>query len=83
VPLPDDARFVLLAEQVLRQAGWQGDPFLAVHRQYPGWTHERWERAQEALAQWQRQQAQARQQGSLDTMAIPWEDTEAEEAEDG
>jgi len=79
VPLPDEARFVLLAEQVLRQAGWQGDPFLAVHSQYPGWTHERWERAQEALAQWQRQQAQARLLGSLDTMALPWEDTEAEE----
>ena len=28
MPLPDDARFVLLAEQVLRQAGWQGEPFL-------------------------------------------------------
>ena len=54
VLLPDEARFVLLAEQVLRQAGWQGDPFLAVHSQYPGWTHERWERAQAALAQWQR-----------------------------
>jgi len=55
VPLPDDARFVLLAEQVLRQAGWQGDPFLAVTMQYPTWTLARWEQAQEALAQWRLQ----------------------------
>jgi hypothetical protein len=79
VPLPDDTRFVLLAEQVLRQAGWQGDPFLAVQMQYPMWTRARWEQARAELTQWRLQQVQARQQGSLDTMAIPWEDTEAED----
>lgn len=26
VPMPDDARFVLLAQEVLHQVGWQGDP---------------------------------------------------------
>jgi hypothetical protein len=73
---------VLLAEQVLRQAGWQGDPFLAVTMQYPTWTRVRWDQAQEALAQWQ--QAQARQQGSgLEPLAEPWEAPQAEEAEDG
>jgi hypothetical protein len=48
--LSDDARFVLLAEQVLRQAGWPGEPFLAVQRQYSAWTRQRWEAAQAELA---------------------------------
>jgi hypothetical protein len=51
--LSDDARFVRLAMQVLRQAGWLGDPFLPVKRQYPAWTRARWEAAQAELAQWQ------------------------------
>jgi hypothetical protein len=50
--LSDDARFVLLAEQVLRQAGWPGEPFLAVQRQYPAWTRQRWDAAQTELGQW-------------------------------
>ena len=67
VPLPDDARFVLLAEQVLRQAGWQGDPFLGVKLHDPSWTRERWNRAQAALGQWQ--QAQARwEESSLEPL---------------
>src|SRR5438105_10720210 len=60
--LSDDARFALLAPQVLHQAGWRGEPFLGVKLHDPMWTRERWERAQAALAQWQRQQAQARWQ---------------------
>jgi hypothetical protein len=47
--LADDARFVRLAQQVLHQAGWPGDPFMAVHMQDPAWTRTRWERAQAAL----------------------------------
>ena len=63
--LSDDARFVLRAEQVLRQAGWQGEPFLGVKLVDPTWTRARWEQAQAALAQWQqRQQGRARRQGS-------------------
>ena len=64
VLLPDDARFVLRAAQVLRQAGWRGDPFLGVKLVDPTWTRARWEQAQAALAQWQRQQGRARWQGS-------------------
>ena len=62
VPLPDDARFVLRAAQVLRQAGWQGELFLGVKLVDPTWTRERWEQAQAALAQWQQQQGRARWQ---------------------
>jgi hypothetical protein len=51
------------------------------------WTRERWDRAQAALAQWRRQQAQARwQRSGLEPLAMPWEDTagaEAETDEDG
>ena len=68
MPLSDDVRFVLLAPQVLRQAGWRSEPFLGVKLQDPTWTRARWE------------QAQARQQGSgLEPLAAPWacgEDTE-------
>lgn len=81
MPLPDDARFVLLAAQVLRQAGWHGDPFLAVQRQYPTWTHARWGQAQDALSQWQRQQAQGRgQDNGMEALgATPWEERETDE----
>jgi len=58
--LSDDARFVLLAPQVLRQAGWRGEPFLAVKMQDPTWTRDRWEAAQAELAQWRLRQAQQR-----------------------
>jgi hypothetical protein len=50
--LSDDARFVRLTEQILQHAGWLGDPFLAVKRQYPAWTRARWEAAQAELAHW-------------------------------
>ncbi len=63
VSLSDDARFVLRAEHVLRQAGGRGDPFLGVKLVDPTWTRAHWEQAQAALAQWQ-QQGRARQQGS-------------------
>jgi hypothetical protein len=80
--LSDDARFVLLAPQVLRQAGWRGEPFLGVKLHDPTWSRARWEQAQAALVQWQRQQAQARQQASLGRMAISWEDTEETEPDE-
>jgi hypothetical protein len=50
--LSDDARFALLATQVLQQAGWLGDPCLAVKQQYPDWTRARWDAAQAELAHW-------------------------------
>jgi hypothetical protein len=82
VPMPDNARFVLLAEQVLRQAGWQGDPCLAVMGQYPTWTRVRWDQAQAALAQWRQQQTRARgQAGGLEPLALGWEAGEAQEDE--
>ena len=62
VSLSDDARFVLRAEQVLRQAGWQGELFLGVKLVDPTWTRARWEQAQAALAQWQQRQGRARWQ---------------------
>jgi len=43
IPLSDDARLVLLAPQVLRQAGWRGEPFLGVKLQDPTWTRTRWD----------------------------------------
>jgi hypothetical protein len=64
VSLSDDARFVQRAAQVLRQAGWQGEPFLGVKLVDPTWTRARWGHAQAALAQWQKQQGRARGQGS-------------------
>ena len=64
VSLSDDARFVQRAEQVLRQAGWQGELFLGVKLVDPTWTRARWEQAQATLAQWQQQQGRARGQGS-------------------
>jgi hypothetical protein len=51
-----DARFVLRAAQVLRQAGWRGELFLGVKLHDPTWTRARWAQAQTALAQWQRRQ---------------------------
>ena len=62
VPLPDDARFVLRAEQVLRQAGWQGELFLGVKLVDPTGTRARWKQAQTTLAQWQQRQGRARWQ---------------------
>jgi hypothetical protein len=79
VPLPDDACFVLRAEQMLRQAGWQGEPFLGVRLVDPTWTRERWEQAQAALAQWQQQQGRTRQQGSGLAALEPGEVSEADE----
>jgi len=75
--LSDDAHFVLLAPQVLRQAGWRGEPFLGVKLQDPTWTRARWEQAQAELTQWRVGQAQARRQGSgLEPLAVPWADGE-------
>jgi hypothetical protein len=56
--LSDDARFALRAEQVLRQAGWCGEPFLGVKLHDPTWTRARWDAAQATLAQWRLRQAQ-------------------------
>jgi len=82
--LSDDARLVLLAPQVLRQAGWRGEPFLGVKLHDPTWTRARWEQAQAELTQWRLQQAQARQQRSgLEPLVVPWADGEdTEEAAD-
>ena len=77
MPLSDDARLVLLAPQVLRQAGWRGEPFLGVKLQDPTWTRARWEQAQAELTQWRLRQVQARRQGSgLESLAMPWVDGE-------
>jgi len=71
MPLSDDARLVLLAPQVLRQAGWRGEPFLGVKLHDPTWTRARWE------------QAQARQQGSgLEPLVAPWVSGEGRNPED-
>ena len=82
VSLSDDARFVLRAEQVLRQAGWQGELFLGVKLVDPTWTRARWEQAQAALAQWRQRQGRARWQGSgLEALgATPDAGREVEEA---
>ena len=73
VPLSDDARFALLVPQMLRQAGWRGEPFLGVKLQDPTWTRARWAQAQAELTQWCVRQAQARRQGSgLEALAVPW-----------
>ncbi len=78
VPLSDDARLVLLAPQVLRQAGWRGALFLGVKLQDPTWTWARWEQAQAELTQWRLRQAQARQPGSgLEPLGAPWAEGEA------
>ncbi len=78
MPLSADARLVLLAPQVLRQAGWRGEPFLGIKLQDPTWTRTRWEQAQAELTQWRLRQAQARRQGSaLEPLAVPWVDGEA------
>jgi hypothetical protein len=67
--------------QLLRQAGWQGDPFLGVKLADPTWTREHWDRAQAELAQWQRRQAQVRrQQRGLEALAeAPGEEREPDE----
>ena len=46
--LPDDARFVLRAAQVLRQAGWRDEPCLGGKRVDPTCPRARWEQAQAA-----------------------------------
>ena len=80
VPLSDDARFVDLAQRVLRQAGWNGALFLAVKLQYPAWTLPRWEQAQAELEQWLLQQAHANARSQLASLGVllaveePWED---------
>jgi len=75
--LSDDARFALLAPQVLRQVGWRGEPFLGVKLHDPTWTRARWEQAQAELTQWRVRQAQARRQCSgLEPLAVPWADGE-------
>lgn len=86
VPLSEDARFVDLAQRVLRQGGWDGEPFLAVKLQYPAWTLQRWEQAQAELTQWRLQQAQANARSQLARLGAildreePWEDAgDAEE----
>ena len=72
---------MLRAEQVLRQAGWRGDPFLGVKLVDPTWTRERWDHGQAALAQWQQWQGRARWQGrgleALEKSA--WEGSDAEQ----
>jgi hypothetical protein len=86
VPMPDDARFVLLAQEVLHQVGWQGDPFLAVKMQYLEWTWARWDEAVAALKEWQRHQwlANARKQGRLEGIVECWgEGLDGEEGDDG
>jgi hypothetical protein len=80
-PLSDDARFVLLAPQVLRQAGWRGEPFLGVKLQDPTWTRARWEQAQAELLQWRVRQTQARQQGSLEALEPDREEIEMDEGD--
>ena len=77
----DDARFVQRAEQVLRQAGWQGELFLGVKLVDPTWTRARWKQAQATLAQWQKQQGRARGQGSgLAALGkSAWEGSDAEQ----
>jgi hypothetical protein len=83
IPLSADARLVLLAPQVLRQAGWRGEPFLGVKLQDPTWTRARWAQAQAELTQWRLRQAQARQQGSgLEPLAEPWVSGEGKDMED-
>ena len=81
VPLPDDARFVLRAEHVLRQAGWRGEPFLGVKLVDPTWTRARWEQAQAALAQWQQRQGRARwQRSGMEALGTaPDEESEADD----
>jgi hypothetical protein len=83
MPLSDDARLVLVAPQVLRQAGWCGEPFLGVKLQDPTWTRARWEHAQAELTQWRLRQAQARHQGSgLEPLGAPWVSGEGRNPED-
>lgn len=79
VPLSDDARFVDLAQRVLRQAGWRGEPFLAVKLQYPEWTLQRWEHAQAELTQWRLQQAQANARSQLASLGALLEHEELRE----
>jgi hypothetical protein len=60
-------RVVLRAEPVLQQAGWRGDPGLAVQLHDPTWTRARWEQVL----------AHAREQGTHEAMATPWKDPDS------
>jgi hypothetical protein len=91
-PEPDeglsaDARFVVRAAQVLRQAGWRGELFLGVKLVDPTWTRTRWKQAQAALAQWQRQQAHTRGQGrsleALDATRCAGNEVDADDGQNG
>jgi hypothetical protein len=85
--LSADARFVLRAAQVLRQAGWRGELFLGVKLVDPTWTRTRWKQAQAALAQWQRQQAHTRGQGrsleALDATRCAGNEVDADDGQNG
>ena len=66
-------------QQVLRQAGWQGELFLGVKLVDPAWTRARWEQGEATLAQWQKQQGRARGQGSgLEALPPRWENEREE-----
>jgi hypothetical protein len=81
--LSDDARLALWAEQVLRQAGWRGAPFLGVKLHDPTWTRARWDAAQAALAQWRRTPARQRSGlGALGEAAEAAADLERGEADE-
>ena len=79
--MSDDARFVLRAAQVLRQAGWQGELFLGLKLHDPTWTRARWDRAQAARAPWQQRQAQEHRQrsGREALVDAPCEQSKADE----
>jgi hypothetical protein len=72
------------AAQVLRQASWRGELFLGVKLVDPTWTRARWEQAQAALAQWQKQQGQTLgQESGLEALGnAPDEGSEADTAGD-
>src|SRR5262249_6724243 len=89
IPLSDDARLVLLAPQVLRQARWRGEPCLGVRSRARAWPRARGEGAGAELTRGRVRQAQARRQGSgLESLAVPWvagediKDTVDEETDD-
>lgn len=63
--LSQEARFVQQAEQVVRQAGWRGEPFLALKLHDATWTRQRWDAAQAELAAWRQKQAARQRRGLL------------------
>ena len=58
---------------MLRQAGWQGDPFLGVKLVDPTWTRAGWAQAQAALAQWQPQGRARWQPRGLEALGLSGE----------